>query len=939
MLAILLNTLPSSPAAGLDLLLALSLKATVVLAGAARATLAFRRASAAARHLMWSAALLGTLALPLLAIWGPGWSVKGFDLPKLAGRVPTAPEPATAPSAASEPKPATDPTPAPAAVAPTAPTTTAPFAKPADSPPASREPLDLAGLALMVWAVGAAAVMAWLLLGAWMLGRISRRALPVTDPEWVDLVERCADELGLRRPIHLATTDQVAVPCAWGVWQPQVLIPAVADSWSADRRRAVLLHELAHVARRDCLVQTLAQVACAMLWFHPLAWLASWRLRVERERACDDLVLGADTSATDYADHLLAVVRSLRQRRLTAIGEVAFARPSQLEGRLLAVLDPDQRRGALTARRAWSAALAAALTVLPLGALRPWTESAQAGGMTLTDAKHARPEDAAASRLVHAPEGAHGLAAKMNWAMSEGARQTTGYWVAYEIPRVGDASGNLSDSGPIELQTLSNRWPGARVADVLAGRTMRDAKVVPNRDLMVLAFHYPARTGRPEKVDRIRVQSQDLAAAFGRQPLFWLGDIDDHESLHWVSKLESGLSDSELRSAALHAVASHADDAAVRAHMVEVARSDAPAEVRASAVERLSRFHDGETVDLLVATLHQDRNHEVRNSAVQALGDMHSDKATRALSKLARDPNESTELRRDAIEALGDKANVQAEQTLDELIAGSEATPEPKKKDKSGSKTLFEDGTTLITPSPGGQDITVLDEQGRPEVTIKQHQGKQKAEKHSQEGRNGQDEQVDQEQIQRQAVESLSRLPEATSLPKLIRIGRTHPSVAVRRQAVQALGTIDGQKALDALVELAWQSSEEDEEVAREAVDALRERGGSLPRVIELAMKHKRTAVRRQAVQALGQGHEPQAIGALDDLIRDDSDQEVQREAVDAIAEQPEEISLPRLERIARSHPRVAVRRQAIDALGNFDPDKVAPILESLIGHEEKKSH
>ena len=71
----------------------------------------------------------------------------------------------------------------------------------------------------------------------------------------------------------------------------RVLLPAEAEEWPEDRRRAVLLHELAHVKRRDCLSQLIAQLACAVHWFNPLIWLAGHRMLVERERACDDLAL------------------------------------------------------------------------------------------------------------------------------------------------------------------------------------------------------------------------------------------------------------------------------------------------------------------------------------------------------------------------------------------------------------------------------------------------------------------------------------------------------------------------------------------------------------------------------------------------------------------------------------------------------------------------
>jgi hypothetical protein len=73
--------------------------------------------------------------------------------------------------------------------------------------------------------------------------------------------------------------------------------PATADAWPEDRRRAVLAHELAHVKRFDCLTQALAQLACILFWWHPAVWYAARRLRVERERACDDLVLGAGARA------------------------------------------------------------------------------------------------------------------------------------------------------------------------------------------------------------------------------------------------------------------------------------------------------------------------------------------------------------------------------------------------------------------------------------------------------------------------------------------------------------------------------------------------------------------------------------------------------------------------------------------------------------------
>jgi beta-lactamase regulating signal transducer with metallopeptidase domain len=106
----------------------------------------------------------------------------------------------------------------------------------------------------------------------------------------------------------------------------------------------VLLHELAHVKRWDWLTQLAARLACALYWWHPLAWVAARRLREERELACDDLVLAHGTVASTYAADLLEIARVFRVSPASALAGVAMARRSQLAGRLLAVLDAARSR-------------------------------------------------------------------------------------------------------------------------------------------------------------------------------------------------------------------------------------------------------------------------------------------------------------------------------------------------------------------------------------------------------------------------------------------------------------------------------------------------------------------------------------------------------------------------------------------------------------------
>jgi uncharacterized protein (TIGR03435 family) len=129
-------------------------------------------------------------------------------------------------------------------------------------------------------------------------------------------------------------------------------MPAGASSWPSERLRAVLLHELAHVRRHDCLTQLLARVTCSMYWFHPVVWLAARRLRVERERACDDIVLASGVRGSDYAGHLVDIARAaVSPRSRFAAGGVAMAHRRRLEERLSFILNPHvPRTSSLSAR-------------------------------------------------------------------------------------------------------------------------------------------------------------------------------------------------------------------------------------------------------------------------------------------------------------------------------------------------------------------------------------------------------------------------------------------------------------------------------------------------------------------------------------------------------------------------------------------------------------
>ena len=348
-------------------LLDAAVKGAVLLAAAAVLTTAMRKASAAARQCVWLLALVSVLALPVASALLPGWQVlpgwAKLDVPADAGgegadevtwepQPPTHARPVEVVAAERE-----------AGPAPVEPV----VARAVETP--QRRPTGLVPVALAVWLAGTLACLLPLLLGRLQLWWAGRRWRRIDGGPWGTLARRAAETVGLRRTVALLQSDGEPMPMVWGTVRPRLLLPASADQWSADRRWVVLLHELVHVRRHDCLAQLLARLACAVYWFNPLCWVAFKRMQREAEAACDDLVLAAGHRPSDYAQHLLEMASGLDGAALAACGPIAMARPGKLQGRLRAILDDRRDRRALTRVGALVALALAVAAVVPMSVL------------------------------------------------------------------------------------------------------------------------------------------------------------------------------------------------------------------------------------------------------------------------------------------------------------------------------------------------------------------------------------------------------------------------------------------------------------------------------------------------------------------------------------------------------------------------------------------
>jgi beta-lactamase regulating signal transducer with metallopeptidase domain len=386
-----------------------TLKATTLLLVAWAVSLLLKHRSAASRHLLRAFVLAALLLLPFSGLL-PGWHMRG--IPAFAVATTSVAQPAVQPDAvqqlnrtvvSSEPRmPAPKTRPAPPESTKSEAIRSGPQAYSGQGQTASTAPAPLAypphkadlnttarvnwlGVLAVVWLMGVGFFSMRWAISVIRLWRMVAGATPVNDPGWNAQAHVVATSLAIRRRIALLESKETDVPLAAGLLRPKVILPPDYREWSQLRSSAVLHHEMAHIKRLDALTHAVAQAATGLYWFHPMAWLMVRAMRAERERACDDQVLAAGTKASDYAHELLDIVSNLRQPALAAA--LAMARRSQLEGRVLAVLNPALRRGSVSRRTALAAAAVVLGFALPIAALRPvqqaGTPSASADAVAL----------------------------------------------------------------------------------------------------------------------------------------------------------------------------------------------------------------------------------------------------------------------------------------------------------------------------------------------------------------------------------------------------------------------------------------------------------------------------------------------------------------------------------------------------------------------------
>jgi beta-lactamase regulating signal transducer with metallopeptidase domain/HEAT repeat protein len=588
----------------------LLVKATIILLVALGITLSMQRASAGARHLVWLVTLAALLLVPALTAWAP---IPVRLLPAALSSTPAA--------APSDPGKRST-------VSWDATLTDASVSAPGAAVNARTPSGSIAGTStfgamsgfsvlLLIWAIVLVAIAGSLAYAALVVRRIVNRARPLNTEDWLTPLWEVSDRLALDEPPRLLRSEDAKMPFACGLFTPTIVLPAECDGWSLDRRRAVLLHELAHVRRHDLVGHTMGRLACAVYWFHPLVWTAAKQLRSESERACDDLALACGARATDYAEHLLDIVTSVRRDSTPSVA-LAMARRKEFEGRMLAILDPELRHSSPSRRQ--SAALIGSLALISIvvGAAAP-ARRAPDPVQTAVAAPPVKDADLAQKQAEwgqpDSPEVIADSKTETTITSSVATATSSAITTATSLKQMltkDDTQAGKDDERPVLLAKILATEPAANLRRIAAW-------------------------GLADHAHR-QVAAEALATALRRD-----SDASVREMAAWA------LADANRSSTAVEALAT-------------ALRGDANTRVRAISAWALGNVggRSSTVVDALSAAL-SDASVEVRRRAAWALGNAHLRQAPPALVALLRDPSlEMRELAAWALYQIEDPASISA---------------------------------------------------------------------------------------------------------------------------------------------------------------------------------------------------------------------------------------------------------------------------------------
>ena len=555
-------------------MLDLAIKVTALLGAAWVTAFLLRGRAASTRHAVWIGLMAAALALPVIAALAPPVELAWLPAP---------------PPGISQPRQSAGQITWQARVERSAPDVSTSIASSTAPAPSRIEPVPLKQAVVAGW-FAVALFLVLRLVASHVEARRILAACSAPSGELAAALASVSAELGVSAPpVRVARTG--VMPAVIGILRPSIVLPAEAVSWTAERLRVVLLHECAHVRRRDALLQVVSSVATAAYWWHPLSWLAARQIVRERELACDDLVIASGTSGTTYAEHLLDIARSMRQSNQPSLATLAMARPSELEGRLIALLEERPR----DTRPARALALGVALALVAVFVVAPLKLVARA---VIADTMT---EDVQLAPAAHAEAPAR----------AEPGLQAAPTTVAPLFRSQPDSRPLMRDPAA-QAQAAPAPAPAANAA---FNEALLEAVNDEDADIRLLALSSLSRVGGPDAAAMLVKALEDSSQDIRRMALLGLIRIEYPQAQSHLARALQDESE-DVRTAAVLGLKrlNHPE----RRAMLLRAAVDASSDVRAMVALALGG-EDGADVDAMLVKLSSDASSDVRRGALVSM--------------------------------------------------------------------------------------------------------------------------------------------------------------------------------------------------------------------------------------------------------------------------------------------------------------------------------
>ncbi len=461
-----------------------------------------------------------------------------------------------------------------------------------------------------------------------------------------------------KRAVPCLVSDRISVPLTWGWFRPVILVPKSSCSWSRARWLAVLLHECAHIERRDYCYRLLQLLACATCWPNPLVWMVALLASREREKACDDRVVSRGMNRIEYAEHLFAIARAASNSEPQ--GAMGMAGSSFLRDRVRSLLRAHANRNQTRKRSLWILISIGGLLLLPLSSL----------GLTIPHPDKPKP-----GTLIHSSS-AHIQSLVKRLDHPDSSVRQKSAWVLAEL----EASGAV---GPL-MQALADEDPAVRGVVAWALGEIKEPSAIqalsrsldedPDPLVREMAARSLGEMEHPMSFLPLLPALQDSNLGVRRAAVWALGDLRDLRAISVLSDILLGSKDEMMRIEAVEALASlpailspatfrralQDESPRVRESIIQafgektlavpalhrVLLSDQDLKVRNQAAESLARIarkenRELEAVSALTRALF-DNDPRVRRNVARLLGEIGSEEAIESLLPLLRDPDQQT---------------------------------------------------------------------------------------------------------------------------------------------------------------------------------------------------------------------------------------------------------------------------------------------------------